>query len=160
MNLYMRALSSVALLGMALAAMNQYRPAWAARMGMDWWSLPELQAEVRDGQERSAELGARSAAANARLTGKNAVIEAFRAGRLTLLQAAARFRDINETRHDSCASFAGATAEERLCRQVISWAEAAARDESLNASQQTRRRLGAELDALLERNHGIIRLPD
>ncbi len=158
MSLYVRTLSCVALLGLALGAVSQYRPAWAVRMQLDWWSLPELQEEVRHGESRSARLDARCHELTARLTGKDAAIRDLRAGRLTLLQAAARFRDLNGADDtaaiDRWGRFAGATQEERLCRQVIQWAGAAG-----PAGEPTRRRLEAELADLLARNNGSIRLP-
>jgi hypothetical protein len=165
MNLYVRALSCVALVGMALAALNEYRPAWAARAGLDWWSLPELHAQLRRCEQEQAALGQVGATVVARAAAKERVSADLRAGRLTLLQAAVRFRALGAA--PSCPGvdlrghYAGATEDERTCRQVISWvAGAVAQDESPDASEEVRRRLEAELANLLERHHGVIALPD
>ena len=165
MNLYVRALSCLALVGTALAALHEYRPAWAARAGLDWWSLPDLQAQLRRAEQQQAALGQGDGVTLARMTGKEAVTRDLRAGRLTLLQAAARFRALNASpggpAADLRAHFAGTTAEERVCRQVISWTQAAvSQDESPAAGRHTGRRLEAELAGLLERNHGVITLPE
>jgi hypothetical protein len=163
MNVYVRTLSVVALLGTALAALNQYRPAWAARMQFDWWSLPALHEQIRRGEQESADLDARCREITARVLAREAVIRDLRAGRLTLAQAAARFRDINgpdgKAPLEVAGRFGGATEEERLCRQVIAWAEVVARYESPGAAEPMRRGLEAELAALLARNSGVIRLP-
>jgi hypothetical protein len=163
MNVYVRALSCLALLGMSLAALSQYRPSWADGTGLDWWSLPELQEEIRRGKERDAELDRGSGIT--RCAARERVTQELLAGRLTLPQAAARFRPLNASAGANVPPlelwFAGATEEERLCRQVIAWAEAAGTvPGSPGSGRTTRRRLEAELNALLERGHGVITLPE
>ncbi|HKI33340.1 MAG TPA: hypothetical protein VKA46_15915 [Gemmataceae bacterium] len=164
MNFCVRTLSCVALLGMSLTALGQYRPAWAARLGLDWWSLPELQERVRRGEQEMAEMDPRLDAAAARMAAKEQTTQDLLAGRLTLLQAAARFRAHNASpprlAADLADHIAGATEEERLCRQVIGWAKGAAATTSPGAGERTRQRLEAELAGLLAQNNGIIRLPE
>jgi hypothetical protein len=165
MNFYVRTLSCLALLGMSLAALSQYRPSWAARVSLDWWSLSELREEIRRGQERDAELVRVGAGALERAAAKEEATQALLAGRLTLTQAASRFRAVNAS---SCSTelrlserFRGATEEERLCRQVISWAEAASDGPaSRGRGRPIRQRFEAELNALLEKGHGVVALPE
>jgi hypothetical protein len=162
MNLYVRMVSALTLLATALLGLSQYRPAWAAQAGFDWWSLPEVYQELRRGEQESAALAPRTEAALERLRARVQVIEDLRAGRLTLVQAAAHFRRLNALPAARPVNpgqlFAGATEEERLCRQVIFWADAADRNVPSAVREQTRRRLEAELECLLASDHGLIQL--
>jgi hypothetical protein len=164
MNLYLRMVSCAALLGLSLTALSQYRPDWASRTGLDWWSLPELRQRLWCAEQESAALDERVRPVLTRIRAKVAVIEELRGGRLTLAEATARFRLLNaagsQPALDTSAYFPGATEEERLCRQVVRWAVSAAGAESTSAGEATARRLGAELDGLLARNGGRIELPD
>jgi hypothetical protein len=96
---------------------------------------------------------------------KRQVTEELLAGRITLPRAAARFRDINAAPGAAGrpleGNVPGATEEERLCRQVISWAAAQAElPRQPGSGLPTRDRLEAELNALLQRNHGTVPLPE
>src|SRR5262245_55903382 len=129
MNYCTRTAAFVVLFVSALAGLAQYRPAWAAQVDLDWWSLPELCEDLQHGEQESDVQEARRQAAVDRLGARVAVIDDLRARRLTLAQAAARFRRLNATPGgrpvDLSRHMAGATEEERLCRQVIAWAEGA-----------------------------------
>jgi hypothetical protein len=165
MNLYVRALSCVALLGMSLAALSQYRPSWAGKMSLDWWNLSDLREQIHRGEDRDAELDRLCAVAAVRCADKAEATEELLAGRMMLAEAAARFRAVNAKRDAMTPPledvFPGATEEERVCRQVIAWAESASRIQgSAEAARQTRERLEAELNALLEKGHGVITLPE
>jgi hypothetical protein len=159
MNLYVRVLSCLALLGMSLAALSQYRPAWAARLNLDWWSLPELREEIRRGREMDAAQDRARAEADERAAAKEGATRDLLAGRLTLIRAAARFRALNVL--PLAEAFSGATEEERACRQVIAWAESASEQAGPpGAGRRIRERLEAELNALKDKNHGVISLPE
>jgi hypothetical protein len=145
MNVHARALAYVALIGMTLAALTRMPTALGARLDLEWGSLSELQEVVRSGNEKNAELESRIQEARARVTAKGEVIRDLRGGRLTLAQAAARFRDVEDVRDP------GPREQERLCREVIRWAEADAQTESWTAGERTRRRLESELAGLLAR---------
>ncbi len=165
MNIYVRALSCLALLGLSLTALSQYRPAWAVGMSLDWWNLPELREEVRRGRETDAALDRAAAGALPRAEAKDQVTCDFLAGRLSLTEAAARFRAIDRDNARALAMlrvyYPAATDEELRCRQVISWATGAAETPTdPESGNRTRRRLEAELIALLEKNHGVITLPE
>jgi hypothetical protein len=108
-----------------------------------------------------ARLQSRGDAVLARLAAKARVVADLRAGRLTLPQAAARFRRLNDAPcTDLARRLRGATEEERLCRQVIRWAESTAQGESPGEAEQTRDGLEAELDGLLARTNGNLRLSE
>jgi hypothetical protein len=121
-------------------------------------SLPE----APDEEAREAGLARRLRVARQRIDAKLAVVRRLLAGELTLREAAARFRDINAEPADCPAQdshlWPSASPEERLCRQVIAWAQAEARDDSSGAIGAVVDCLEAELAALLAR--GAIRLPE
>jgi len=164
MNFCVRMTSLVALIGTTLIGLAQYRPAWAARAGLDWWSLPEACEELRRGEQELASQEAQGRVMVERLRTRIEVVEDLRAARLTLVQAAARFRRLNAVPPECpiilCHYVAGATEEERLCRQVLFWVEGQERTSPPTAGQQTRQRLEAELGRLLAENHGAIRLEE
>jgi hypothetical protein len=82
------------------------------------------------------------------------------AGRLTLLQAAAGFRAVEQIKEMYVRpvplDFPGKTEEERLCRQVLAYAEQRLRDEPGQAAVVER--LRQELQERLDRD-GAVRLP-
>jgi hypothetical protein len=165
MNLYVRTLSCLALLGTSLAALSQYRPAWAAGLDLDWWSLPELREQIRRGHEFDATLDRAGEGVLDRATAKEQATQGLLAGRLNLTETAARFRALNASSPWTVPplpeAFPGATEEERACRQVIAWAECASEYAGPpGAGRQTRRRLEAELNVLKEKNHGAVPLPE
>ncbi len=163
MSFSVRALSVVALVGTAFTALAQARPPWATRWNLDWWNVPVLCEQIQRGERDLAALQPTGEILVARAKAKAAVTEDLLAGRLTLLQTAAQFRKLNAeqpaSKIDLRQHFAGATEEERLCRQVIQWAAFAARDISASASEQTRSRLEAELAGLLAARGRVV-LPD
>jgi hypothetical protein len=84
-----------------------------------------------------------------------------RARQLTLLEAAERFRDLNEAAADFYwqgfrKSYAGVSDEERCCRQVIDWVVNHLEDDT-GKSEAEKMRLEAELCDHLQR--GTLRLP-
>jgi hypothetical protein len=164
MNLYVRSLSCLALLGMSLATLSQYRPSWAANVSLDWWTLPELGEQIRRGHEMDAEMDRAAAGSSKRATAKEWATQGLLAGRLNLTEAAARFRALNATAAavpPIPEAYPAATEEERACRQVIAWAECASEQAGPpGAGRRTRERLVAELNALKEKNHGVIPLPE
>jgi hypothetical protein len=159
-NLNSRIVSFIALLGMALAGLSQYRPAWAAGMGLDWWSLPELLDELHRCEEQREQLDRSDQVVIARLVAKSAVIDDLRAGRLTLAQAAASFGRLSvppQRRTPGCGEYvADDRRGERLCRMVIRWALA----ENSARTPALRDRLEQELARLLSEDRGTIALPE
>jgi hypothetical protein len=112
---------------------------------------------------RNAELDCFREAAAARLAAKERLSAAVLEGRLTLLEAAARFRALNQTRCDPCwaswqSPFPGRSDEEHVCREVISWVGGQARQHDPCLGAVTCARLEEELEALLRQ--GPLRLPD
>jgi hypothetical protein len=149
MTVCKRLLLILALLSAGLIAATEARK-WRGRA-----PLPE----APDEEAREAELDRGLRAARQRIDAKWKVVRRLLAGELTLLEAAARFRDLNAEPADCPAQdshlWPSASPEERLCRQVIAWARAHSRDDSSGAAGAVVDRLEAELAALLAR--GAIR---
>jgi len=96
---------------------------------------------------------------------KSRLAEDVAVGRLTLLEAAARFRELNSQwppfdwdtwRFFRHCDFPGASDEEGLCRQVINCTRSTLWQQP-EVADEVRRRLEAELDQHLR--HGTLRLP-
>jgi hypothetical protein len=151
MTISKRLLLSLALLAAGLTALAG---AWK-RKGQGGPRSPGEPEEARE-----AELDRRLRVARQRIDAKWKVVRRLLGGELTLLEAAARFRDVNAEPADCpCQDshlWPSASPEERLCRQVIGWARAEARDDRSGAAGAVVDRLESELKALLAR--GPIRL--
>lgn len=151
-----RLLLSLALVAVTLVALAGTRKRWGG------CARPCGAPPVEDEAAREARLDRELRVALARIDAKTKVIRQVLAGRMGLLEAAARFRDINAEpadcpcREDHLAPL-GASRGENLCRQVISWARHQAQEEG-SAARATVDRLEAELQVLLARD-GDVRLP-
>ncbi len=153
MTLCRRLLLTLALLAALLTAAAG---AWKWR----GWA-PGPRAEGPGQEAREAEMDRRLRVARGRIDAKWEVVRRLLVGRLTLLEAAAQFRDLNAEPADCpCQDghvWPNASLEERLCRQVIAWAQREARDGATGAGAAVTR-LEAELAALLARGEPL-RLP-
>jgi hypothetical protein len=100
--------------------------------------------------------------ADRRMEGKNQVTRDLIAGRITLPEAAARFKVLNETPADCPFNYEnkaeGNSEGERLCRQVINWAVTEVAQTSEAQAQALSQRLEAELQVHLRRD-GTVWLP-
>ena len=95
---------------------------------------------------------------------REAVMRELLAGRLTLLQAARRFKDLNETpvtcQNDYRSRFPGRSDGEKVCRQVLQWLEGYLLGLPSEQAQTLRRRFADELREHLEHHDGIVVLPE
>jgi hypothetical protein len=87
--------------------------------------LTQIQSQIEEERQRREQLRERSANLCERIFRKEQVIVELRAGRLTLLEAAAIFGELN-AREPGCMEqvrevFGGQNDAETLCRQVIQW---------------------------------------
>jgi hypothetical protein len=91
------------------------------------------------------------------------IVDQVVAGRLSLLEAAVRFRSICDLSPDQplrqLQFLPGDTLEEKLCHQVISWAESHAAQVSAGCAQDVAARLSCELEDARAEGNGLIRLP-
>jgi hypothetical protein len=123
---------------------------------------PSLMAQVHTSIAQSYELDAQIEESLQRCKAKEDSARALIAGQLTLLEAAARFRDVNaswpKTRTFLRQAYAGLPYEHALCRQVIAYAEAELRHQGSVQKDSVLDRLEAELAEHLRR-HGKVCLP-
>jgi hypothetical protein len=157
-----RLLLTLLLLLGTLAVLGGVRPHWAERLGLGGISLAELRT-ILEAQRRSAEVLQKEAVVRRRLLGKFAITRDLLDGRLTLFQAAARFRELealtSEYIYYPRTLYPGATDEERLCRQVIVWAHNEAMCITPSQAASLVERLEAELHEHICQ-HGTVRLPE
>jgi hypothetical protein len=128
---------------------------------MDVWNLPGLESEMRDERQRHAQLEAEMVAAHERTTTRQRVAAALAEGRMSLLQATAVFRELDEATPGYSLEYLrerypGKTDDERHCRKVILYTTLALGDRPEGA-RGVGRRLEAELQAHLER--GTLKVP-
>jgi hypothetical protein len=97
-----------------------------------------------------------------RMRQREAVCTSLAAGRLSLLEAAVRFRQVQQEalrgHSEHCMPYPGNSEGERLCREVIAYTELAFAGEP-DRCAALKARLDAELQALLNRSDAIA-LPD
>ncbi len=148
--------------GLLIGALS-FRPEWAAALGLDVTELPRLQEQIARDTQRRAELEEENQGVLRRVDEKQAVSREVLAGRLTLVEAAARFRTVNTAYPESMSYLrnlcSGGSDEERLCRQVIGWVEGEGSGGDRAETHRVVARLEAELQELLRSEAGI-RLPE
>ena len=123
---------------------------------------PSLMAHVHTSIEQGRELDAQLEESLQRCKAKEDSARALIAGQLTLLEAAAGFRDVNaswpKARTFLQQAYAGLPYEHALCRQIIAYAEAELRHQGSAQKDSVLHRLEAELAEHLRR-HGKVCLP-
>ena len=156
MDAFVRLAACAAVVGSVLTGLG------AVRREYDWRALSRLRADVRSGLREYDRLVGVNKAIDTRMRDRRAVMRELRQGRLCLVEAAAAFRDLNERPgtppNPYRALFPGATDEEKLCRQVITWARSEREEEPAYKAEERARQLEAELTAILK-EHGAVRLP-
>jgi hypothetical protein len=151
-----RNLASVVLL---LTCLGGVVSAWQSPGGVDWAECWRDYVETR---RREEQLDQQLRAIHARITAKGEAAWGLIEGRLTLLEAAARFREANEATGDRFGAYwrwADRPEGERLCRQVIEWVDAELRTAGAPVGDRVLvGRLEAELAEHLGR-YGTVELP-
>src|SRR5262249_7060251 len=108
-----------------LAGLQWAAPQWLATMGADTHDLPELLQQIETHEQTSEELCRHDTIIKERMVAKKQIVLDLIAGRRTLLEAAARFRDLNENPEDCRNPYrefcCGNSDGEKLGRQVITW---------------------------------------
>jgi hypothetical protein len=148
--------------GIVCAGVCCLRPQLAVALGLDVWNLPELEARLEAERVRLAALDGAGADVLRRLDARQQVADAVIDGRLGLLEAAARFRDLTPadeaTRHCLQAVYPGVSDNERFCRAVIGWVRGTVRERAPAEAHRRAARLEAELEGYLRRD-GRVALP-
>jgi hypothetical protein len=137
-------------------------PGTTRRLGLDFWSIPDLTLELQQDEADRIELDRQSKRDIGRVTAKAGAAQEVMEGRLTLWQAAALFRVLEAdeqalNRRIRARRYPAATDEERCCREVIGWV-AAKEEKQPEGGQGVARRLTAELEDALRRDR--LSLPD
>lgn len=144
----------------------QASPESFAACGLDLVNAPYWYSALSASQRKSEELNAKLDTIFARTQAKNDIVRDLIAGRLTVVQATVRFRDLPGLTHDfwvmTTAFERGVSHEERLCRYTIGWVEYYFKQECETLSveaKETMARLNQELRDHLIQNDGIVNLP-
>jgi hypothetical protein len=137
-------------------------PGAASRLGLDFWKLPDLGVQLQRDEAYGTELDREAEEALRRVAAKEETVRGVVEGRLTLGQAAARFRALDagappSTRQVLAERFPAVPEDERCCREVIAWV-AADEEKRPDGGPGLARRLAAELDDAVR--HGGLSLPD
>jgi hypothetical protein len=160
MSPWTRHLMSLSLL---LAVLAGARSEWAGALTATWAALAEARQINEQERQRYERLDGQGDIALRRMAAKQTVVRQLLAGELTLAEAAAWFKYLNEQpggRPDHFRMcFPCPTAEESACRQVISWAQVELSATSPERAAAAVARLEAELQAQLECS-GKVELPD
>jgi hypothetical protein len=114
----------------SLAAVLGLFPGLAAAVGLDLWNVPAALNALGRESELERRLDEQGRAVRRRMAAKDEVAREAVKGRLTLLEAAARFRDLDADAPEAYRRgwrflAEGSSDEERYCRQVLGYAERA-----------------------------------
>ena len=117
------------LLSALLACGSYVYPTWSARLGLNLTVWREAEGDLERACRRRETLNEHTRLVQQDLEAKCRVNEELRNDRLTLLEAAARFRDMGHSCLDPEGAlfrqfYAGQTDTERWCRKVISYMRA------------------------------------
>ena len=150
----------VMLVAVALAATLQ-QPEWANDLGLDQWMQAILTSNARDAKEMAREFERRDRVIQKRIDAKDACIRELIAGRLTLFEAAAQFRRVNEEYPvmAEVPDYVSESPDEQLCRQVIRWAQVTLRMQPSSESAELIERLERDLRRR-KQSSGVIVLPE
>jgi hypothetical protein len=133
---------------------------WASRMIQDLRDLPQLIWEIEEAKEHRRDLDAVAEDIFAGQAAKKRLIGELIAGRLSLLETAAGFKQVYKSRssfveEEYRRAWPGDSEEERYCRDVIAWVGVLA-----NSPEQAREVTGRLEAELKERLHsGTLRFP-
>jgi hypothetical protein len=146
----------------ALIGVVHVQPTWAASLGMDWWSLYDLE-QTMEGQLRlTVQLEAQREQTTRRAESRRQIVAEVVADRMTLIDAAIEFRRLNQTLPSTSYSYrqaySGKSEGESLCRYVIRLTQVYMSERTPDLAQAKTEQLDGELQALL-RQDGIVHLP-
>jgi hypothetical protein len=131
------------------------RPGLLTDAGLDVWNLPELYASIENANRENDALDRDHEELFRRVDEKQEVLQALLTGHLTLVEAAARFGEVNKQSSKTMQyireAYPGLSDEERMYQQVLAWV----RVESDNLPGQPRGtllRLEAEMETYLKQH--------
>jgi len=138
------------------------RPSWPSDLGVDFWSVPDLQARLEHENQWREELETMDDVVLQRIALKERVVAAVLDRRMSLLEAAAEFKVLNEDQPRYAEvlreTYPSRSDEECLCRNVISYVGMANRLPPERLKSEVAR-LEAELQAAKDAD-GLLCLPE
>jgi hypothetical protein len=118
------------------------------RLDLNVWKVPEREQQMQQEQREFDQTNVSLNAVSARLGSRARITDAVIEGQIGLHEAAARFRDLNETAlpHsvDLRDCYAGDSEEERCCRQVMAWVTTRLEQKSTAEAEMVTERLEEE----------------
>jgi hypothetical protein len=144
-------------LTVGLVALAQNRPYGFECFSKDAAALKEAQIDIETAHQTRVKLDHQNAVVLQRCAAKAIIIRDLIEGRLTLVQAAGGFHDLNRANPDVPNSieldpFPDASEGESLCRQVISWVKAERGGNRSPQASSVIQDLEAQLQDLLKRD--------
>jgi hypothetical protein len=130
MSSVVRLLVCVAAVVGVLAAVLLLQPVCLGSLGRDVWTWPESLRKLEQANQRLEELEDQDREVSRRQCARVEVIAALIDGQLSLKEAVARFRVLNEKNicvaNNIPVAFPAATQDASVCLQVLAWTEAEA----------------------------------
>jgi hypothetical protein len=162
MKLNLRAFPSVAVVGLALVSVGWTSPGLVEQCGLDFWSVPDLQASIDESERQQDEKDVEDQRVLQRIEVKEGLITQLIDGRATIPEVAAQFKALNAGRKDYLALFhrqyPGASDDECYCRNVLAFAESRLYREGSRGEERAEM-LRHELNRLIRGNVPFV-LPD
>jgi hypothetical protein len=118
------------------------RPDLAERLNLNVWKMPEMERQIEQAQSDIDQRGTALSEVQERLGCRERIADEVAEGRMGLLEAAARFRDLNA---GLPWGYPGASDEVRCCRQVIAWVTTHVEQKSTAEAEIVAERLENEL---------------
>src|SRR5436190_6857272 len=120
-----RVLSLALVLGLVGAGASYSCVSWNSDLGLDFWNAPALKDDLDQQQRLRLALDLRDVVVLNRIAVKQEIVQAVVAGRLSLLEAAARFHKLNtgeaKLMTDLRREYPSASDDECMCHNVIAY---------------------------------------
>lgn len=148
MSLFLRITVTITAMIALVAGVAFARPAWMKDMGIDFWSLPELETLIQQQNRLSTNLDEKRLQLQEIYDQKDLVVEKLIERKMTLAEATRRIREVSgpEFLEESCEilELAHSTEEEGFQNLVLYWVEQRLLDNP-GAYRQVRIRLEMEI---------------
>ena len=127
MELFVRFTLYVTLLAGAVVGAAYCQPSWLASLGLDFWSLPELEQVVSESRERSEQLDDARQKMQDNAVRKKLIVQNLAEGRVTLAEALGAVLELDEAHYLQVGAeslgIASDNLEETTCRLLIYWTD-------------------------------------
>lgn len=162
MNRSTRLIALTGLLIALIVGVSYARPGWPTELGVDFWSVPSLNARLQREIHWRDELDALDDTVRWRIEVKDRIIDDVLAHRLSLVRAAVAFKALNRDWPQYAAvlrsTYPSRNDDECICRNVIGYVESATVRQPSRAMAEVAR-LEAELRRATDGN-GMVQLPE